>query len=71
MTQTEAQKRAVKKWRKGNMRSITLHFYVGGDADIIAFLDATENKSRAVKDAIRAYIAHQGQDTEARENGAL
>ena len=60
MTQTDAQRRAVLKYRKEKTRTFTLTLYPS-DSDIVEWLDLQESKANAVRMAIREYIAnHEG-----------
>lgn len=53
---TKAYKNKLKytqEFTKANYRQINLMLHKGNDADIIAFLDAQENKNGYLKDLIR------------------
>ena len=55
MAQTEAQRKAALKYRKEKTRTFALTLYPS-DADIVEWLDAQAQKSKAVRAAIRFYI---------------
>lgn len=57
MAQTDAQRRAALKYRKGRTRTFTLTLYPA-DADIIEWLGRQESKAAAVRAAIREYMAN-------------
>ena len=56
MAVTEAQKRAVKKYRQKHIKSVTLQLNENTDADIIRHLDLAPNKQGYIKDLIRKDI---------------
>ena len=57
MAETEAQKRATRKWRKANARNVCVTMYPC-DRDILEYLEATGNITRTVKNALREYKAN-------------
>lgn len=57
MAVSEAHKRASMKYDKENMRQTKFNLSLKYDQDIIAHLDAQENKQGYLKDLIRADIA--------------
>lgn len=57
MAVSEAHKRASIKYDKENMRQIKFNLSLKYDQDIIAHLDAQENKQGYIKALIRADIA--------------
>ena len=53
---SEAQKRANEKYTKANRVQVPLKLNKNTDADILDWLEKQDNKSGALKKAIRAYI---------------
>lgn len=53
---TEAQKRATAKWRAKATKSYAFRFHRENDADIIAYLDAVDNRHQFIRDAVRDTI---------------
>lgn len=58
---TEAQRRAMNKYRRDNVRSFSLSFYPK-DADILEFFEAQENKSGYIKELIRQDMTRTQQE---------
>ena len=54
---TDAQRRASAKYKQTRTRSIRLEFNVDTDADILAKLDAVDNRQGYIKSLIRRDIA--------------
>ena len=52
---TEAQKKAIRKYKQKNIVRFTLELNRTTDCDILEWLDAMPNMSGAIKDAIREY----------------
>ena len=50
---------AQEKYDKENTKRVSLKFNYNTDNDIISWLDNQENKQRAVKNAIREYVANR------------
>ena len=53
MATSEAQKRASLKWQKMATKSYSFRFHRENDADIIAYLDAVDNRHQFIRDAGR------------------
>ena len=56
MSTKEAQRRAVKKYDETHTKFYGVKLNKQTDADIIAALDAAENKQALIKEALRNYI---------------
>lgn len=59
ITASEAQKRATKKWREKSIYHVGIDMHRKNDADIVSYLERSENKSKAIKKAIRAQIERE------------
>lgn len=55
MSTKEAKRRAVAKYDATHTRFYGVKLNIETDADIIALLDAVENKQRVIKTALREY----------------
>ena len=53
MASTEAQKRAAAKWNAKATKAYTIRFNIDTEADMIAWLESQQNKSKSIKDLIR------------------
>lgn len=53
---SEAQIRSVRKYNKENVKKYYLDLNKKTDADIISFLETTDNKQGSIKEAIREYM---------------
>lgn len=58
MTKTEAQARAINKYRKNKSKQINLVFYPP-DYDLVEYLDSKPNRSGFIKDLIRKAMERQ------------
>lgn len=61
MAMTPAQIRAQERYRRAATRQYNFKLHKQNDADIIARLEAEENKNGFIKRAMRAYIAQGGE----------
>ena len=50
---TEAQRRAIKKYKQDNEKRYSFRAYKNTDADLIEYLDKATNKEGTIKAAIR------------------
>lgn len=64
MATSEAQKRATAKWRKKAMKSYAFRFHREHDADIIAYLDAVDNRHQFIRDAVRNAIKKEKKEVD-------
>ena len=53
---SEAQKRAIEKYQKVNIRRVVLKLNKNTDQDIITFLEAQKSVQGEIKKAIREYM---------------
>lgn len=58
MALTDAQKRAMEKYRKANVKQLSVRFYPA-DADVWEWLQAQPNRQGYVRDLIRADMERQ------------
>ena len=56
MKTTEAQKRAIDKYQKANIRRVVLKLNKNTDQDIIEFLDGLKSVNGEIKRILREYI---------------
>lgn len=54
---TDAKLNYIRKWKSENVRQVRFEFNKVTDADVIAQLDAVENRTAYIKELIRADIA--------------
>ena len=62
---SEAQKKATRKWRQTNTRTIAVILYPA-DNDIREWIEAQPSKNAAIKAALRAYMAQEHADADNR-----
>ena len=60
MKTTEAQKRAIEKYQKANIRRVVLKLNKNTDKDIITFLEGLNNVQGEIKRMIREEIKRNG-----------
>ena len=64
MATSEAQKRASLKWQKMATKSYSFRFHRENDADIIAYLDAVDNRHQFIRDAVRDAIKKEKKEAD-------
>ena len=59
---TDAQRRAVKKWRAREVKRLAFDFYKEKDADILDAFEKSGNRTKLVKDSVREHLAREKEE---------
>lgn len=53
MVVSDSQRKAVRKYQKNNIKTLSINLSIKYDDDIIAYLETLDNKARYIKELIR------------------
>lgn len=62
MSVSDAQKRAVKKWRAKAIKRYSFAFHRENDSDIIKAFDESDSRTKLVKDSVREHLAKEKEE---------